>query len=200
MATFDVEITMTNTNHRCLWCNTNPLYVAYHDNEWGKVVFNDHKLFVQLCLEGMQTGLSWITVLQKRANYYQAFDGFDIEKITKYDSAKVDELMQNTSIIRHRAKIEAIIHNAKMYQKITQHQPFGEYLWGFVRQFGQFPCDNLPKTPSDVPTVSDVSKHLSKQLKKDGFKFVGATTCYAFMQAVGMVNDHVVDCAYREQK
>lgn len=102
--------------------------------------------------------------------------------------------------MRHRAKIEAIIHNAKIYQNITKHQSFSDYLWGFVRQFGRFPCDNRPETPSKIPTVTDVSKRLSKQLKKDGFKFVGATTCYAFMQAVGMVNDYVIDCAYREQK
>ena len=191
---------MTNTYRRCSWCGVNAVCVDYHDNEWGKTVFDDHKLFVQLCLEGMQAGLSWITILQKRANYYQAFEDFDVDKIANYDSAKVDELMKNTGIVRHRAKIEAIIHNAKIYQNITKHQSFSNYLWGFVRQFGQFPCDNRPETPSKIPTVTDVSKRLSKQLKKDGFKFVGATTCYAFMQAVGMVNDHVIDCAYREQK
>lgn len=182
---------------RCVWCGDDPLYVSYHDNEWGKAVFDDRTLFAMLCLEGMQAGLSWITVLRKRDDYYQAFDGFDPDKIATYDDDKVVQLMQNAGIIRHRAKIQAIIDNAKAYQSITKHQPFCEYLWGIVRQMGDFPKDNCPKQPSDIPTKTTVSEHLSKRLKKDGFKFIGATTCYAFMQAVGMVNDHVENCAFR---
>lgn len=181
---------------RCAWCGDDPVYVAYHDTEWGRVVHEDRELFAMLCLEGMQAGLSWITVLRKRTNYYQAFDGFDPDKIALYDDKKVDELMQNAGIIRHRAKIAAIVHNAKVYQKITQNQSFDDYLWGIIKEKGDFPKINRPATLADIPAKTDVSEHLSKRLKRDGFKFVGATTCYAFMQAVGMVNDHVADCDF----
>ena len=166
---------------RCVWCGADPLYVAYHDNEWGKPIYEDKQLFAMLCLEGMQAGLNWITILRKREAYYQAFDGFDPDKIADYDAIKTDELMQNAGIIRHRAKIDVIISNAKIYQQIVKSKPFGEYLWGIVRQFGEFPCDNRWQSSKDVPTSTYVSLQLSKQLKKDGFKFVGATTCYAFM-------------------
>lgn len=182
---------------RCAWCGSDPLYVAYHDNEWGKPVYDDRQLFAQLCLEGMQAGLSWITILKKRQRYNEVFMGFDPAQIAQFGVGDVDRLMMDKGIVRHRSKIEAIINNAKAYQKITQSQTFSEYLWGVVRQFGDFPIDNCPETLADLPSATDVSKELSKRLKKDGFKFVGATTCYAFMQAVGMVNDHVADCAYR---
>lgn len=188
---------MTINAKRCAWCGDDPLYVAYHDNEWGKAVFDDRLLFAQLCLEGMQAGLSWLTILKKRQRYYEVFMGFDADKIAVFNQDDVDRLMMDKGIVRHRAKIEAIIHNAKMYQKVTQHQTFSGYLWGFVRRFGVFPMDNCPQSLADVPSVNYVSEQLSNQLKKDGFKFVGATTCYAFMQAVGMVNDHLVTCQYR---
>ncbi len=184
---------MTN---RCPWCGTDPLYQAYHDNEWGKPIFDDHRLFAMICLEGMQAGLSWITILRKRENYYQAFDDFDPIKIAQYDDTKVDELMQNVGIIRHRAKILAIISNAKAFLKITQHQSFSDYLWGITTS-DKHPIINHPKTMNDIATSTDISQKLAKQLKKDGFKFLGATTCYAFMQAVGMVNDHLADCDFR---
>lgn len=182
--------------HRCAWCLSDPMYIAYHDNEWGKPVYDDDTLFAMLCLESMQAGLSWITILKRRDGYYRAFDGFDAAKIAAYDDAKVDKLMLDAGIIRHRAKILAIINNAKAYLKIKQYQSFSDYLWGITTADGK-PIDNCPADLSDIPAQTDVSVRLAKQLKKDGFKFVGATTCYAFMQAVGMVNDHVADCAFR---
>lgn len=181
---------------RCTWCLSNPIYIAYHDQEWGKPVYDDDTLFALLCLEGMQAGLSWITILKRRDAYYQAFDGFDAAKIALYDDNKIDELMQNTGIIRHRAKIVAIIDNAKAYLKIKQNQSFSNYLWGITTPDGK-QIDNYPSTPNDIPAQTEASIRLAKQLKKDGFKFVGATICYAFMQAVGMVNDHVAECEFR---
>lgn len=182
--------------HRCTWCLSDPMYIAYHDNEWGKPVYDDDTLFAMLCLESMQAGLSWITILKRRENYYRAFDHFDATKIAAYDDAKVDQLMMDTGIIRHRGKILAIIHNAKAYLRIKQQQSFSRYLWGIATADGK-PMDHRPATPSNIPTQTDASVRLAKQLKKDGFKFVGATTCYAFMQAAGMVNDHVVACEFR---
>lgn len=182
---------------RCAWCGTDPLYQAYHDNEWGKPSYDDRYLFAMLCLEGMQAGLSWITVLKKREHYYQVFENFDPTKITQFDEKKVDELMQDAGIIRHRGKIAAIINNAKCYLQITKTQSFSDYLWamspnGLAKQ----PLINEIRTLAELPINSEASHTMSKQLKKDGFKFVGSTICYAFMQAVGMVNDHVADCDY----
>lgn len=184
---------MQNPITRCHWCGTDPLYVGYHDTEWGKPNFDDRYLFAMLCLEGMQAGLSWITVLRKRAHYYQVFDNFDPVKIAQFDTKKVDNLMQDAGIIRHRGKIEAIINNANAYLYVTQHQTFSEYLWAMVDNQIQVHC---PKNFTDIPTRTKVSDKMAKQLKKDGFKFVGTTICYAFMQAVGMVNDHVKDCDF----
>lgn len=185
-----------NKPKRCPWCGDSPLYQAYHDYEWGKPIFDDRALFALLCLEAMQAGLSWITILKKREHYYQAFDGFDPIKIAAYDDAKVDELMQNAGIIRHRGKILAIIANAQAFLKITKNQSFGDYLWGITTN-NNTPVINHPKRMNDIPSSTDVSSKLAAQLKKDGFKFLGATTCYAFMQASGMVNDHLVDCDFR---
>lgn len=183
---------------RCAWCGQDPLYQAYHDDEWGVPCHDDRQLFAMLCLEGMQAGLSWITILKRREGYYRAFDDFDANKIAQYDESKVDELMQNADIIRHRLKIEAIIANAKAYLKIVQNQSFSDYIWGIVAKHQiQTPLINHPKDMSDIPAQTTASIALSKQLKKDGFKFVGPTICYAYMQACGMVDDHVMDCAYK---
>ncbi|NSM11426.1 DNA-3-methyladenine glycosylase I [Moraxella bovoculi] len=186
---------------RCAWCGDDPIYQAYHDHEWGVPCHDDDKLFAMLCLEGMQAGLSWITILKKREAYYEAFDGFDAVKIAQYDSRKVDELMNNEGIIRHRLKIEAIISNAKAYLKIKQNQSFNDYVWGIVANHqSQTPLINRPKDINDIPTQTQASQALSKQLKKDGFKFVGPTICYAYMQACGMVDDHVIDCTYKRKQ
>ncbi len=185
---------MPHSLKRCHWCGSDPLYVAYHDTEWGKPSHDSQYLFAMLCLEGMQAGLSWITVLKKRAHYYQVFADFDPVKIAQFDDKKVDELMMDAGIIRHRGKIEAIINNAKAYLNIVEKQPFSEYLWSMV---GNHVQDDCPANFADIPTRTDVSDQMAKQLKKDGFKFVGTTICYAFMQAVGMVNDHVMACDFR---
>lgn len=185
---------------RCAWCGDDPIYQAYHDHEWGVPCHDDDQLFAMLCLEGMQAGLSWITILKKREAYYEAFDGFDAVKIAQYDNQKVDELMNNDGIIRHRLKIEAIISNAKAYLKIKQNQSFNDYVWGIVASYqSNAPLINHPKDINDIPTQTQASQALSKQLKKDGFKFVGPTICYAYMQACGMVDDHVVDCTYKRK-
>lgn len=184
---------MNNSPKRCHWCEADPLYVAYHDTEWGKPSRDDRYLFAMLCLEGMQAGLSWITVLKKREHYYQVFENFDPKKIAQFDEKKVDKLMTDAGIIRHRGKIEAIITNAKTYLKIVETQPFNEYLWNMVDNQIR---ENRPANFADIPTRTEVSDKMAKQLKKDGFKFVGTTICYAFMQAVGMVNDHMADCDF----
>lgn len=191
---------MTSTNKpvtRCGWCGNDPLYQAYHDREWGKPSYDDRHLFAMLCLEGMQAGLSWITILKKRERYYQVFADFDPVIIAQFDAAKVDELMQDAGIIRNRLKIQAIINNAKCYLAITQTQSFSDYLWAMSPTGTTQPLLNYPVTLADVPAQTLASAAMSKQLKKDGFKFVGSTICYAFMQAVGMVNDHVADCDFR---
>lgn len=184
---------------RCPWCGNDPLYQAYHDHEWGVPSYDDRHLFAMLCLEAMQAGLSWYTILKKRPNYYAAFDDFDPDKIAQYDTAKVDRLMQNTGIVRHRKKIEAIIANARAYQAISTRERFCDYLWRTATPNGA-PVINHPKSINDLPSHNEYAVKLAKQLKQDGFKFVGATTCYAFMQAVGMVNDHLIDCAFRHQE
>lgn len=189
---------MSDLIHRCPWCGNDPIYIAYHDNKWGKPVFDDRKLFALLNLEAMQAGLSWITILKRQENYYHAFFDFDPAMIANFDDKKIDELMQNTGIIRHRGKIKAIIANAKAYLNIIQHQSFCDYLWAMSPNgLNKIPQDNRPKTLSDIPSYSQHSLKMAKQLKKDGFCFVGATTCYAFMQAVGMVNDHLMTCQFR---
>lgn len=184
---------------RCAWCVGDELYERYHDQEWGVPCFDDRQLFAMLCLEGMQAGLSWITILRKRQAYYDAFDGFDPVKIAQYDEQKVDMLMQNVGIVRHRQKIQAIITNAQAYLNITKNQSFSEYLWSMARRYQAVaPQINRWQNVAQIPAQTQASILMSKQLKKDGFKFVGATTCYAFMQACGMVNDHVADCAFAE--
>lgn len=170
----------------------------YHDTQWGKPIYDDEQLFAMLCLEAMQSGLSWITILKRKDNYYRAFDNFDAKKISQYDDAKIDELMQDVGIIRHRKKIEAIIANARAYLIIKQTGSFADYLWALTTDNKQ-PIINQPKSLAEVPSKTDSSERLAKQLKKDGFKFIGATTCYAFMQAVGMVDDHLTYCAFKKR-
>lgn len=177
---------------RCSWVNDDPLYIAYHDEEWGRPLHDDRKLFELLMLEGMQAGLSWYTVLKKRERFREVFDGFDPDKIALYDEAKITGLMNDPGIIRNRLKINAIIHNAGVYQRICQEEgSFAGYLWSFV---GGVPVINARKTREEVPATTEESDRMSKSLGQKGMKFTGSTICYAFMQASGMVNDHVADC------
>ena len=177
---------------RCSWATQSDLERDYHDNEWGVPNYDDRHLFEILILEGAQAGLSWLTVLKKRDAYREAFDQFDPEKIARYDDNKRNELLSNPGIIRNRLKVDAAIQNAKAYlQIVEEHGSFSKYIWSFVD--GE-PVVNAFESLDDVPAETERSKAMSKQLKKDGFKFVGPTICYAFMQAVGMVNDHTTDC------
>ena len=179
---------MISLSNRCAWVNNHPLYIHYHDHEWGVPVYDDRLLFEFLMLEGMQAGLSWLTILKKRENYRACFDHFDAERIAQYDQARCEALMTNPGIIRNRLKIQAIITNAKAYVK---QDNFSSYLWQFVD--GQ-PIQNHWKEASQVPTYTAASDAMARDLKQRGFKFVGSTICYAFMQATGMVNDHTMDC------
>ena len=177
---------------RCSWCGNDPLYVKYHDEEWGVPVYDDAKLFEFLILETFQAGLSWITILKKRENFRAAFDNFDYKKIAKYNEEKYDELIQNAGIIRNKLKVKATITNAIAFMKIQEeYGSFSKYIWGFTN--GK-PIKNKATTLNEVPATTELSNVISKDLKKKGFKFVGATVIYAHMQATGMVNDHVVDC------
>ena len=182
---------------RCAWPGDDPLYAAYHDEEWGVPIFDDQALFAKLLLDGAQAGLSWITILRKRQNYYDAFDNFDPQKMAQYDNARIAELLSNPGIVRNRLKVNAFVRNAQAYLKIqAELGSFSDYLWDFV---GGAPIINAWKTMAELPATSLESEAMSKDLKKRGFNFVGPTICYAFMQAVGMVNDHTVDCfRYRE--
>lgn len=183
--------------HRCGWCVGDPLYEAYHDNEWGVPLYDDDALFEFLILETFQAGLSWITILRKRENFRKAFDNFDYRKIANYDEAKYESLMQDAGIIRNKLKIRATITNAQLYMKVQEEfGSFSKYIWGFVN--GK-PIQNRLKDHRNAPAKTELSDALSKDLKKRGFKFVGSTVIYAHMQATGMVNDHEVDCfRYKE--
>lgn len=180
---------------RCPWPGRDPLYIAYHDEEWGKPEADGRALFEKLILDGFQAGLSWITILRKREAFRKAFDGFDPEAIARFDERRVHDLMQDGGIVRNRAKIEGAILSARAWLEIEAGQGFSAYLWDFV---DGAPIINHPKRISDVPTQSAISLRLSKDLKARGFKFCGPTIVYAFMQAVGMVNDHLVDCHARK--
>jgi DNA-3-methyladenine glycosylase I len=177
--------------HRCTWPGTDPLYVAYHDEEWGVPEYDDRALFEKLILDGFQAGLSWITILRKRDTFRAAFDGFEPEAIVRYDEAKIESLMADPGIVRNRAKIVATIGNARGWLEIMGDQGFSNYLWDFVD--GR-PVQNRFATMADLPAETAISKAISKDLKARGFRFVGPTIVYAFMQAVGMVNDHMVPC------
>ncbi|MSU48207.1 MAG: DNA-3-methyladenine glycosylase I [Opitutus sp.] len=177
---------------RCAWA-TKPLDIVYHDTEWGVPLHDDRALFELLTLEGAQAGLSWSTVLAKRENYRRAFDGFDIEEISRYDATKVAALLADAGIVRNRLKVAATIANANAFLAVQREfGSFDRYLWAFV---GGNPIVNRRRSKNDVPVSSPQSEALSQDLRKRGFKFVGTTICYAFMQATGMVNDHLVTCA-----
>ncbi|MBP6121565.1 MULTISPECIES: DNA-3-methyladenine glycosylase I [Providencia] len=177
---------------RCSWVNQDPEYIAYHDNEWGKPTKDNHRLFEMICLEGQQAGLSWYTILKKRQGYRDLFYRFDPQHIATMNDADIERLMLDARIVRHKAKIKAIIANAQAYLEMAEKgEDFSTFIWGFVNHQ---PIVNHWKQSSQVPAETELSKDLSKALKKRGFKFVGSITCYAFMQATGMINDHLVDC------
>ena len=177
---------------RCGWAGDSEIYIRYHDHEWGKPEFDSLKLFEKICLEGQQAGLSWITVLKKREAYRQAFFGFDPHKIAQMQESDIDKLMENTGLIRHRKKLEAIVKNAKAYLTMQANgEDFSQFIWSFV---GGKPQINDVPTLANVPVKTETSQALSKALKKKGFVFVGETTCYAFMQSMGLVDDHLNDC------
>ena len=177
---------------RCNWCGTDPLYVAYHDEEWGVPDYDSRALFEKLLLDGFQAGLSWITILRKRDNFRRAFDGFDAEKMARYTPEKCEALMQDSGIVRNRLKIAASVSNAQAYLAIPD---FSAYLWNFMD--GR-PLQNRIRSMSGIPAKTPLAEAISKDLQKRGFRFVGPTIVYAFMQACGLVNDHLVDCHRHE--
>ena len=179
------------TDGRCTWPGTDPQYVAYHDEEWGVPEWHSRALFEKLILDGFQAGLAWITILRKREAFREAFAGFDPDVIATWGEAEVERLLQNPGIVRHRGKIEAAITNARAWQRIEAEQGFSDHLWSYV---GGSPIQNRWTTMAQVPASTPLSDRLSKDLKKAGFRFCGPTIVYAFMQAVGMVNDHLVTC------
>jgi len=182
---------------RCPWPEDIPIYIDYHDREWGRPVHDDKKLFEMLILEGAQAGLSWITVLKKREAYRAAFDGFDPHKVALYDDRKKLELLENEGIIRNRLKINAAVMNAKLFLEVAErYGSFDTFIWGYV---DHKPIVNRFERLEDMPPTTPISDQISKDLKKMGFKFVGSTIIYAFMQATGMVNDHLIDCFVYEE-
>ena len=184
------------TKQRCAWCEKDDLYRNYHDNEWGKPVYDDETIFEFLILETFQAGLSWYTVLAKRENFRKAFDNFDLLKVANYSEDKMAELAEDAGIIRNKLKIKATVTNAQAFIKVQEEfGTFSKYIWGFVD--GK-PIDNQPKTLSEVKATTPISDALSKDMKKRGFKFVGSTVMYAHMQATGMVNDHILECHTRK--
>lgn len=177
---------------RCQWVTDDQIYIDYHDKEWGRPVKDSQKLFELLCLEGAQAGLSWWTILKRREAYYNAFDQFDPQIISQYDQDKIESLMKNTSIIRHRLKIKSVITNAKAYLRVSQtYGSFSDYIWQFVNHQ---PIQNEWPSSDDIPTQTELSERMSCQMKRDGFSFIGPTICYAYMQATGLVNDHIITC------
>jgi DNA-3-methyladenine glycosylase I len=179
---------------RCGWCGSDPLYMHYHDTEWGRPVYDDDKLFEFLLLETFQAGLSWITILRKRENFRKAFDDFDYRKIAQYNPSKVDELLNNTGIIRNRLKVLAAISNAKAFMTIQEkYGSFSKFYWSFS---DNRIINNTITSLSEIPAQTELSDIISKALRKHGFKFVGSTVVYAHMQATGMVNDHLSECSF----
>lgn len=183
---------MNSHKSRCTWAQHDPLLRDYHDHEWGVPIFDDRLLFEFLILEGAQAGLNWLTVLKKRADYRRCFDNFEFKKIANYSAVKMRKLLSNPTIIRNRLKIHSVVTNARACLEIKKEwQQFSNYLWHFV---DGIPVQHAWKDCKSVPPNNALSDQLSKDLKKRGFKFVGSTICYAFMQAVGMINDHTIDC------
>ena len=181
-----------NTEKRCDWCKGDVLYQHYHDTEWGVPLFDEQRLFEFLILETFQAGLSWITILRKRENFRRAFDQFDYHKIARYDDVKITALLSDTGIVRNRLKVHAAVENARAYLEIqNKFGSFSEYYWGFTE--GK-PIQNTFTTLDEIPATTPLAEKISKDLKKNGFRFVGPTIVYAHMQATGMVNDHMVDC------
>ncbi len=182
---------------RCRWATSDPIYIAYHDDEWGVPEHDDQRLFEKIILDGAQAGLSWITILKKREGYRKAFRGFDPEKIARYGKRDIERLMNDAAIVRNRQKIESAISNAKAFLTLKEEgHTFDDYLWQFV---GGATIVNHRDPLSPLPAQTPESEQMSKELKKRGFKFVGPTICYAFMQAIGMVNDHLVTCFRHEE-
>ena len=180
---------------RCAWAGTDPVYVAYHDREWGVPVFDDRRLFEFLVLEGAQAGLSWITILKRREGYREAFAGFDPRKVARFTERDIARLLRNPRIIRNRLKVRSAVNNARAFLRVQEEfGSFSKYQWGFV---GGKPLVNRRRTMKDVPPRTALSDRWSRDMRRRGFSFVGSTILYAHMQAVGMVNDHVVDCFRR---
>lgn len=180
---------------RCPWCGSDPLYVRYHDEEWGKPVHDDQKHFECLTLESAQAGLSWITILRKRENYRSAYANFEVNEVARFSEADIERLMANSGIVRNRRKIEASINNAEQFMKIQEEfGSFDSYIWSFV---DHEPIINAWERLEEVPATTELSERLSKDLKRRGFKFLGPTTVYAHLQATGLVNDHLTSCAFR---
>ncbi|KAA1260901.1 DNA-3-methyladenine glycosylase 1 [Rubripirellula obstinata] len=181
---------------RCWWCGTEPIYVQYHDEEWGKPVHDDRLLFEKMCLEGFQAGLSWITILKKRESFREAFCNFDFHRVARFDQDDIDRLVTNAGIVRHRGKIKSAINNAQRTIEMTKD---GKSLSDFYWQFK--PDHHVgPQTKDDVAAITPESTAMSKALKKNGWTFVGPTTCYALMQSMGIVDDHLPECCYRSDK
>lgn len=183
---------------RCDWTTSDPVYIDYHDHEWGKPTHDDQELFEMLCLEGAQAGLSWITILKRRENYRKAFDNFDPAVVQGYDEGKVQDILQDEGIIRNKLKVRSVVTNAQAFLRVQEEfGSFDAYIWGFV---GGAPTLNNWQDHSEVPASTEESIKMSKDLKKRGFKFVGPTICYAYMQSTGMVNDHTRECFLYHQK
>jgi DNA-3-methyladenine glycosylase I len=183
-------------DERCAWCGTDPLYVAYHDREWGRPETDSRALFEKLVLDGFQAGLSWITILRKRENFRTAFEGFDPERLARWDEARVASALADPGIVRHRGKVESVVTNARAWVRIEGEESFDRFLWQFVDFRPQL---NAPETMADIPAETPLSREMSKALKARGFRFCGPTIVYAFAQAVGMVNDHVMSCPQRAE-
>lgn len=190
--TAGIMLCMSAAIRRCPWCGDDPLYVRYHDEEWGVPVYSDQLQFEFLVLESAQAGLSWLTILRKRENYRRAFAGFDPQRVAEFGSEEKEELLADPGIVRNRAKIEAAVNNARRFLELQgQYGSFCEYIWSFQ---GGEPIVNRPEFMADVPASTELSAHIAKDLKRRGFRFLGPTIMYAHMQAVGMVNDHLRSC------